>query len=1165
MTSGRSSARPRPRRPASRLRGLGLVSAIIGGLTCAVVTPASALPRQEAPPMGLPGEPGSAIPRSEAGKADRDRLRAPAPLKPEGPEDAQALGELEMLFGRYQRGAKAAEDTLELVLTLEAEEAKAKLGQRYGARIERHRKAAAELREQAIARYRGFLEEHPGDPLWTPEITFRLAELSYEAESERYAAAERTYEDLIERLTAEAKGQPLENPPVPPSADYRESISLYREVAGRFPNFAHLDAALYMMGLLHFEQDEFDESRQALLALTCSERFPIPAADGSNLVSVDAFRPGDYSGCTPIRAGSKLVAESWLRVGELHYDLDELDPALEAYTEATGDPDDPLYDEALIRVAWTLYLQRRFADAAGKLDAFVLYADAARDKQAAEGAMSLRDDAVRYIAKCYVEDDWDGDGDADQVSGFTRLDRDYRDRGEERHVPEIYAALGDLTAVDSDFKQAISIYETALQRWPLAAAAPMLQRKILEAYQGLRDADGVLRSREALASNYIRGTQWFYANESKPDVIEEAMKLVEEALVAAAVERHARAQELRAAGDPAAEEEYRRAAVAYEAYLSRYPDSPNSYQYRFDYAESLFYSGEFLGAALSYVQVRDSSLEGRLQADAAEGALFAYEAYIDGEVQAGRLSVPEMPKKDQAVGPFEPKEIPPEQLALQEAYDRYVGLRPDPELVASLKYKSAAISQRYFHFRDAESRFVAILDDHCDDNAAISAGFAILDAYVLRGDLAGTREWTQRLLDKGCGTGEESTKFAGDLKTLNNAVRFEEANVLFEEGEFEAAADRYIALVDEAPKDPNADRALNNAAVAYEKIGRFKSAGEAYKRIYVDFADSELADDALLRSGLNHVRFFEYDEAVQAYMLLADGADFAESEHRLLALKNAADLLDSTQQYKKSSELYLRYAKTIEDPAEQAKAAFSAAEVLRKTEDDRAIEAAFLSFVGKYKADPEQAERVVEAQLRIGQARAGRGDGKGAVQAYQESIALFGARSLKVATEAADYPAEAQFLISEYALSELLDFKLAGRGKALTKNAKLLFDRVVEASKSYDAVLPYRRIEWVLAAMYRRAYAFEVTAIKMRQAPVPRELKQYSESWFAYKDAIETAASQFETMAIPLYEETVKRGREYGVESEWTKRARERINIYKPEEYPLLHDPAIELQLEDRR
>ena len=170
-----------------------------------------------------------------------------------------------------------------------------------------------------------------------------------------------------------------------------------------------------------------------------------------------------------------------------------------------------------------------------------------------------------------------------------------------------------------------------------------------------------------------------------------------------------------------------------------------------------------------------------------------------------------------------------------------------------------------------------------------------------------------------------------------------------------------------------------------------------------------------------------------------------------------------------------------------------------------------------------------------------------------------------MSTDAADYPAEAQFLISEYSLADLLEFKLQGTGKKMADSTKVLFDRVVLASKSYDGVLPYRRIDWVLHAMFRRGYAFEITAIKIREAPVPRELKEFSEPWFAYKDLVEQGASRFEAMAIPLYEETIKRAREYGVANDYTRKALERMNIYKPDQYPLLHDPAVELQLEDRR
>ncbi|MCA9694186.1 MAG: tetratricopeptide repeat protein [Myxococcales bacterium] len=1141
---------------------------------------ASALPREERW-QPREGEPGSGAAREQAGAGDRSRLAEPARPVPKTIEEAEGIDEFERILARYKDASEAAQDTLRSVTVVEAAAGRAKLEAHYGAQIVAHKQKAAQLRATAIARYEEFLKQRPDSPTWTPEIMLRLAELHFEAESERYAELEKAYEAELARFLKEHGPNSEAKPPAPPTASYDQAVSLYRGVATRFPSYAHTDAALYMMGILLYESEDFDGSRQSFLALSCADKFPVPLADGSNVVAVESFQVGDYSSCAPAREGSKYIAEAWLRVGEIHYDVDEYDPAYEAYAAAAKDPDGPLYDEALIRMAWTLYLRREFKAAAERLDEFVLLVDRAKRARKAKeelgGAAELREDAIRYIAKCYVEDDWDLDGNKDKVAGFARLERDYKERTGEDHVPEIYAQLGELLAVDTQFRPAIHVWDTALRRWPLAPAAPLLQKKILDAYLALQDKPAALAAREALATHYLRGTKWFYKNESDPDVIEEAMKLVEEALVAVAVEQHALAQELRSRGDPQATEAYRKAARAYGAYLQRYPDSPNAYKYRFDMAESLFYSEAYLEAADAYAQVRDDNTGSKFQLEAARGVVFALEAHMQSEQDAKRLVLPDMPKRGQATGPFDPREIPELLTRLQDAYDRVIMLDPSPAKgegegeasgvseLATLRFNAAAISHRYYHFDDSQRRFEQILERHCDSNVAINAGFAIIDSYVVREDHKGTQQWTDKLAQLGCGEGAEKEKFAGDLKTLGLAARFAEANEYLEAGAYEAAADRYVALVAEDPKDENADRALNNAAVAYEKIGRFGSARDTYQRIYTEYPDSEFADDALLRTGLNHVRFFEFDEAVNAYLTLAESDRYKESEHRLLALKNAADLLENVQQYEKSSRLFKEYAGKAKDPGEAADATFRAAQVLRKTDDPKAVEAAFQQFVGKYGGAESQADKVVEAQLRIGQARAERGDRKGAEKAYRECIATFTARGLKAGTTAADHPSEAQFLLSEYALADLLEFKLKGRGKALEKSTKELFDRVVEASKAYDAVIPYRRLEWVLAAMYRRAYAFEITAIKMRKAPVPGVLKPYTEVWFAYKDLVEKGAQQFEAMALPLYEETVKRGKEYGVANEWTDKARERLNIYKPAEYPLLHDPAIELELEDRR
>src|SRR5690606_37000214 len=141
--------------------------------------------------------------------------------------------------------------------------------------------------------------------------------------------------------------------------------------------------------------------------------------------------------------------------------------------------------------------------------------------------------------------------------------------------------------------------------------------------------------------NYLRGTEWYYANESDPDAIEKAFKLAEDALVATAVDHQAKAQALRSEGNDAeAKREYEIAARAYAAYLERFPNTPSSYDYRYNYADSLYYSDQYLEAAKQFATVRDSNLDNRLQADAAEGVVSSLEAYADEQKAEGKFELP---------------------------------------------------------------------------------------------------------------------------------------------------------------------------------------------------------------------------------------------------------------------------------------------------------------------------------------------------------------------------------------------------------------------------------------------------------------------------------------------------------------------------------------------
>src|SRR5690606_28667919 len=171
---------------------------------------AAALPRSELPPpsgwQGILGEPGSGQPMTSDAAPDRARLSVPPPRLPKTPEDDQALAEVEKIFARYRRAAQVAADTLAIVTVVEAERGRGKLQKKLDAEIAAHKREALKLRAAAIARYDDFLTKNTSDPSWTPEILFRLAELHFEADSERYASAESDYEKAL--LEFEARKDP---------------------------------------------------------------------------------------------------------------------------------------------------------------------------------------------------------------------------------------------------------------------------------------------------------------------------------------------------------------------------------------------------------------------------------------------------------------------------------------------------------------------------------------------------------------------------------------------------------------------------------------------------------------------------------------------------------------------------------------------------------------------------------------------------------------------------------------------------------------------------------------------------------------------------------------------------------------------------------------------
>ncbi|MDW8280729.1 MAG: tetratricopeptide repeat protein [Myxococcales bacterium] len=1082
-----------------------------------------------------------------------------APPPPGGNAEA-ALEDMRREMGRFEEAARSFRSTMQHIVHRDYLDKRKELQQRYESVIKAEEAEERKARLAAIEQFEKFLAKYPNDTRWSPDVLFRLAELYFERSNEEYLAA------------VQAQQQGGKNPDQPIVPDYSRTIELYKRLLIQFPDYRLIDGAHYLLGYCLGEMSREAEARQAYLALVCSNKYkaldpPVPPQASKGRSSVDP-----YAGCVPIKEGSRFLPEAWIRIGEYHFDYNELDQAIFAYSQVLRFRNSPYFDKALYKLAWSYYRADRYMDAIKRFDELVVFSDRERSESGKEGS-DLRAEAVQYLGISFAEKDWNGDGIDDSETGLERIEAFYRGREKEPHVREVYLRLGDIYFDQTEYLRATEVYRRVLARWPYAPDSPKVQDRIVLAFERLRNFDQALKEREALGRNYARGSQWYQKNRDNREALAQAAELAEASMISAAVNHHKAAQEYKALGVAKkdarllelAAREYRLASEAYETYLKQYPNSKNAYEYGYYYAETLYYSQRFEEAARAYEKIRDSQVDNRYMEDAAFNTIKAYEQLIEQQVKAGKLVEPPLPQPGKVKAPVAPLPVPELWRRLQAAYDAFVAKLPASGRTPTIAYKAAEIDYRHLNFEAARPRMAQIIERYCKDDRAVDAGNAILVSYTIENNLERLEEWTTRLKEKKCGSSTLAAAQQGELKKLSDDVRFSKAQRLFEEKKYEEAAALFVQLVDSDPRSQNADKALNNAAVAYENVHRYAAATRLYERIVRDYPQSAFVDDALFRTAVNYQRFFEFDQAALAYQTLATDPRFKGSSHRTDALFNAAVILENDQNYARAAELFRQYA---QNPAvkkeDAADAYFRAALAIEKMKDPERAEREFIQYIRRFGGEGRNLPRVVEASFRIAQAREARRDREGALKFYRQVVKLGG--SLEPGSEGAEYVARAAFLLAEARLGELEKMKISGGGKALLASMAAFEKRVAELVAEYNKVLAYKRANWTLAAYFRTGYLFEVYAKALLNAPCPPEVKRLGvEACDVYRNQIEEKVSSVEDEAVKRYEITLEQAGKLGVANEWTRLARQKANAYRPEKFPLVKDERVDMQLDRER
>jgi len=1104
-------------------------------------------------------------------------------------EERREILELEQDLARFLRASEDVRGEIDHVVRRAHEQMREKVQQRFGEEIRVEETQERSRRDDAIALYEAFLTRYQDDPRWTPDVVYRLAELYFERSNDEYLRAVAAYDAQM----AKFEGHQTGIIPNQPQQSYDPSIQLYARLIRQFPDYRLLDGALYLLGYCLGEQGMEEVARRSWLALVCANRYQPPLdleeRPDERRLPLAARGAGPfvdpYEACKPRDAAGRFNAEAWTRIGEHHFDHNEIEVAIAAYRRVLVDRDGPYYDKALYKLAWSYYRADRFVEASRGFDDLVQFADR-RQRETGKFGSDLRAEAIQYLAVCFAEDDWDADGAPDTETGVERIEKFYQGRPD-AYVAEVYQRLGDAYFDGARYGEARAVYKLALSRWPLRVEGPEMMDRMITTLERERRFDDAIREREEFTRMFGAGSEWEKHNRNRPDAIARARMLDEQALIQAAVFHHGGAQDLRrrcvgmgeANKCDLAAKEYGLAAQAYRKYLERFPDSRNAYELRYFLAESLYYSGQFTEAAAAYEHVRDSNMDDRYQEESTFNAVKSWEELIGAEVKLGRLANPAAPKQGEVQTPVAPMDLPDAFRRLQGAYETYVRMFPDSEKAPALAYKAAEIPFRFLRFAEARPRLEAVTERYCRADVAVEAFTAIIASWAIDNQPAEAGRWGRRMAEAKCGTGARASEAVAKGREIETSAAFAEAKQLFDDKRFEEAAVLYAKLVDANPRHKDAPAALNNAAVSFENVQRFESAMRLYERVWRDYPDSEFADTALFRAAVNYQRFFEFDHAVTNYLILVDNPRYKKSKHRADALYNAAQLLESDQAYERAAQLFKKYAKLVAKEDEAAEAFFRAGKAYEKTRSLDAMTAAFLDFQHDYGDRPSQAGRVVEAMFKMGRAYQQQGQPGIAERLYQQTVTEFAARRLAPASDAAEFAAQAAFSLAEAQFEEFRQMKISGEVVKLDRQAERMAARARELSRLYQLIWTYRRVNWTLAAMAREGSIYEAFARAyaegFRTAPMPSDLRRLmrgvsdedreffmGEYQTKVDEALAAAVTPLEQQALKLYEACLQRATEFGVANEWTRLARTRLNAYQPEKYPLLKEEKVDLALD---
>ena len=900
-----------------------------------------------------------------------------------------------------------------------------------------------------------------------------------------------------------------------PKADHQKSLGYFLEYIDKYPKEAKAPTVIYQAAAVQEASGEDDKAYKLRMQLV--KDFP------------------DHG----------LVSKAWLRIAEYHFMNRKFKDAIAAYKKVTGFENLTGKEAALAmyHLAESYYNTTEYEIAAKQYYDYIVGAD--KGKYPAD----LRGEAMDFMAASFS--DLEGGGVAEAEAFLKDKKVPFKD--------SVYYRIGMKNKDHDRNEEAVQSFKRLMSINPDYIDAPLADIAMIEILIVQQKFEDAQAHRYEVVKRYDRNSSWYKKNQKYPESVKNAEKAIRGAMLDIPQYHHAQAAKLTKEGDiEGGKRQYTKAIEAYEAFLKRYAKEPTWDEYKVHINLALVYQemGQHANAAkmFNWIVETDTTRYGRREMGS--GTLLTkdeagYNAVL--MMDQARENARKTKANDDAVQAYSL----PETKAYFDQVDKYMAKFGKNKEAAELAYNAAIVHYDAKQFSVAVNVLRKLKQDFPKHQYILLISRMLAQSLLESGQLDESLTEFEWLLKQYKSKETRNDSMAAEIEKAIAYVLFQKAETSVKEGKTEAGAKAYLDLVKRYPTIDIADKAIFEAAAAYESMNQFSKAAETFMLLPKNYKSSPLTVKGILRAASNYKKDKKPVVAAQTFLFITD--NFPQDSMAFPAIGFAAQTYDSIPDKKQAAitfELaYKRYPKNEETPSFLYSACLSYDEAKMTNEAIRcskdlvrdypkssyAVDAAFsipMAYANAKKWDlaiqeyrnfvkmyPDDKEKLIAAYIGMARAYRALKDEENSVDAYVKTLEAYDKYGLQIKNADAAIPAEAAFYMGEHEYNKMTPVVLKGKEKEKAKIVKNLVEILQKAMGHYSKSAAYASEKWTFRATNKMGMLFVTMAAKIREQQLNGKKE---EEKFAERIGIVQQLPAYYEQARPIFQKNIDLARDQG-------------------------------------